>query len=653
MARKHFWLLAALCTAGILIWFITVHRARRGPAPVVSLRLSNPGYDFGPVVVAQSATHDVVAITNTGNVTGHLALAIEGDPAVKLRPDLSCEAELAPGGVCAVAVSITPTKPGKIAAVLTVSLSLREGLFHRTKALVRRSVALSGTGAALDKGQSLLTGTANPVVALYTYYPPEAGKVWIEFGPDAKYGLRTSAVATGAEPHPVGILVAGMMQDATYHMRAVLQTPDGRLIQDPDHTFHTRSFPAAMLPKISARTAPGATPQPGIELANASLSLENLHYLETYAVDLKGNLIWGYNFADRPTRNTIVQPIRLLPNGNLVLVLSYASQFALPNPFVDLTGADKSVDLIREINLAGDPVEQLTIDQLNRRLAEAGHRSLRLVTLHHELTVLPNGHMIVIGSTFRNIRLRRWHLKRTQVLGDVLIDLDPSFHPVWVWNEFDHLYIYRHPIGFPDWTHTNAVLYSRDDGDLLVSMRHQGWVVKIDYQNGKGSGRILWRLGNEGNFRLIGGTAPQDWFYGQHQPSFVTKNTSGQFSLALMDNGYGRVNADGTICGISPNAQCYTTVPILKIDEARRTATIVLRKVFSPADYSFWGGSTTMLPNGDLEYDLCTISQGTGSEVDEVTINTPTPKLVWTMKETGANLYRAHRIPSLYPGVTW
>ena len=34
-------------------------------------------------------------------------------------------------------------------------------------------------------------------------------------------------------------------------------------------------------------------------------------------------------------------------------------------------------------------------------------------------------------------------------------------------------------MGFPDWTHTNAVLYSPDDGNLIVSMRHQNWISTL------------------------------------------------------------------------------------------------------------------------------------------------------------------------------
>jgi arylsulfate sulfotransferase len=57
------------------------------------------------------------------------------------------------------------------------------------------------------------------------------------------------------------------------------------------------------------------------------------------------------------------------------------------------------------------------------------------------------------------------------------------------------------------------------------------------------------------------------------------------------------------------------------------------------------------LTNGDVEYNLCG-EANTASAVYEVT-QEKDPKTVWNMQLTNAHFYRAFRIPSLYPGVTW
>ena len=90
----------------------------------------------------------------------------------------------------------------------------------------------------------------------------------------------------------------------------------------------------------------------------------------------------------------------------------------------------------------------------------------------------------------------------------MVIDVDENMQPVWVWNEFNHLDPNRHPYMWPDWTHTNAVIYSKDDGNILVSMRHQNWVVKVNYADGAGDGSILWHLGEGGDLTLKNGTDP-------------------------------------------------------------------------------------------------------------------------------------------------
>lgn len=55
-------------------------------------------------------------------------------------------------------------------------------------------------------------------------------------------------------------------------------------------------------------------------------------------------------------------------------------------------------------------------------------------------------------------------------------------------------------MSFPDWTHANALVYAADDGNLLLSLRDQSWILKIDYQNGSGSSDVLWTLGYRGDF---------------------------------------------------------------------------------------------------------------------------------------------------------
>ena len=197
----------------------------------------------------------------------------------------------------------------------------------------------------------------------------------------------------------------------------------------------------------------------------------------------------------------------------------------------------------------------------------------------------------------------------------------------------------RHPYQFPDWTHTNAVVYSPDDGNILVSIRQQNWVVKVDYEDGKGSGAILWHMGEGGDFALKGGTDPTDWEYAQHMPNFFSTNTTGVFSLGTHGQ-RGRSDLSRRhACGAPESPPCCTQrsqfFKSMRTRKQQRSPSIR----YCPACFIAFWGDVDPLANGNVEYDLSWKVIGTGSYVYEVTQQS-TPQTVWTLQSTGANLYR-------------
>ena len=67
----------------------------------------------------------------------------------------------------------------------------------------------------------------------------------------------------------------------------------------------------------------------------------------------------------------------------------------------------------------------------------------------------------------------------------------------------------------------------------MVSMPEQNWVLKIDWKDGKGSGKVLWRLGKDGDFKAES-KDPNPWFSYQHDAGF---EPSGSDLLTLTDDG--------------------------------------------------------------------------------------------------------------------
>ena len=583
--------------------------------------------------------------TPTLETTTTAAVAVTLTPAsAALAPGGTAQFSASAGGVATSSVtwSVNGTAGGS-AAVGTITSSglytapqASSSMLVSVQATLTSNTNSSGTASVAIMPPGTVSTTHNPQVALYSFSVPEASTVYIQFGPDSNYGLNTWTQTTPSGGGQVKILVAGMRAFTPYHMRAVAQLSDGTQFTDLDQVFTTGGLSPNQIPSITATTTTSMTPSSGIELLDLLVFAGTSTAEDVVATDLSGNVIWSY---DPGLTGLSPNPVKLLPNGNILINYS--------NP-VGESGADS---VLQEVDLAGDVVWQMTADDLNAALAGAGY-NITVVGTHHDVAALPNGHLILIASSNQDFTDLTGYTGTVTVWGDVLIDLDTNHKPVWVWSEFDHLDVNRHPMNFPsDWTHTNAVVYSPSDGDLIISIRHQYWVIKIDYDNGLGSGDIVWKLGWQGDFTLVGGTDPVDWFYAQHGPSFVTSNTSGTYQLTLFDNGDNRP-INGSPCGEGPVSPCYSTVPLLEINESAMTATVQWQDTLSM--FSFFGGNAEVLPNGNVEFNECA-SGGTssGGSVYEVTRGPTSPQTVWQLQIAGQNSYRANRLPSLYPGVQW
>jgi arylsulfate sulfotransferase len=482
-----------------------------------------------------------------------------------------------------------------------------------------------------------VASTNNPQVALYTITPPADANVSIEFGPGANYSLTTWTQPTPSGGGPISIYVAGMRANTLYHMRAVIEFSGSSTVEDSDHTFTTSSLPAAELPTVTASSIGGMAPQPGVELLDL-VDAAPTSQVGVAVTDLAGNLLWGYS-PNLPSEGPA--PIKLMPNGHFLI------------NYYDAAAEDGTNSVMQEVDLGGNVVWSMTTGQLNQALANATcvGCNVTVVGTHHDFALLPNGHIIVIAAEDKVESGLTGYSSPVTVTGDVLIDLDQNRKPVWIWSEFDHLDVNRHPMNFPDWTHTNSVVYSPDDGDLIVSMRHQHWVIKVDYRDGAGTGNILWKLGWQGDFTLHNGTDPIDWQYAQHDPNVISTNSSGVFQMMMFDNGNNRVlDSSGDTCG--SNTLCWSRVPIYQLDETAKTATIQWVDDLSPV-FSSFGGNARLLASGDLEFDECAPTDlDNSAAIYEVSQTTP-PQIVWQMQVTGQFAYRGFRMPSLYPGVQW
>ncbi len=194
-------------------------------------------------------------------------------------------------------------------------------------------------------------------------------------------------------------------------------------------------------------------------------------------------------------------------------------------------------DTLREIDLAGDTLRETNVDAVNAELAALGQHSI--TDFNHDVQLLPNGDTAVLATTSRTINVNG---TPTTYNGDMVLVLDRNFQVAWVWDPFQWLDTNRLPTlgeGPGDWLHANAIAWSPEDGDLIVSLRYQDWVIKIDYANGTGDGHVVWRLGQGGDFTINSSSDPSPWFSHQHDARYINDST-----IVLFDDGNARHATD-------------------------------------------------------------------------------------------------------------
>ena len=442
-------------------------------------------------------------------------------------------------------------------------------------------------------------------------------------------------------------LVGGMRPSTTYQMNYEIQT--GVNIHDDPNvlSFETASIPPDVL---SSLPSTGVLSGPNADASSEPILLA-AGGGSTYSVatDLHANIIWYYKSA------MLTRPVQ----GGTMMVLSNGTGTGTG---IWGNGTLKQ-ELLREVDLAGNVIRETSADRISEQLPISDLPN-GIDRFTHEARKLPNGNYLVLGEAQQIFPAgTQGSPDPIDILGSVIMILDQNFQLLWYWNSFDHasgngeLDLNRVSTetggcavavdgstgnGCPsvlllptaaDWLHTNA-LQLTPDGDIIFSMRNQDWIAKIDYDNGFGSDRIVWRMGVDGDFAFVGTNDPYPWFSGQHESAF---EFGGMQIMSVYDDGNTRVGLNG---GNSRGQ-------VLSVDELNRTVSFVLNAdlgVFTPAV-----GSAQPLLNGNWFFDCGQLSLSTTqSKHIEVT-----GQGSFAFKEQiQANIYRSWRMTDLYSAPT-
>ena len=88
----------------------------------------------------------------------------------------------------------------------------------------------------------------------------------------------------------------------------------------------------------------------------------------------------------------------------------------------------------------------------------------------------------------------------------------------------------------------------------------------------------------------------------------------------MMDNGNDRIFPTGQVfCKpLAPTtSNCYSTVPVLELNESNMTATLVTHYKPPPSYFTFFGGNVEQLPNGNIHANFgSTVSGGIVQELN-------------------------------------
>jgi arylsulfate sulfotransferase len=552
-------------------------------------------------------------------------------------------------------------------------------------------------------GNPVVKATANPLVALFSAPSCAAGSTMrVSFQDQA--GSKPATTTNWIACHPPASMtfeIAGMYPKTAYNMYAETDT-GGNITSGVTVSFTTGALPtSARLPSYKVVVAGSDAANPVIIHGNKAIS--GPKYAQA-ATDLAGNIIWYYY----PSDGNVPSIMRPLQNGGFLV---HQDGYAW-NPAIS------EAQFLRQMDLAGNIVRETNIGVLQQQLVAAGAvdggpctafskpapvGSACIVAFHHDSIMrLPN------GFTASLVDIEKIFPKGTQgdtsgdpvdIVGDMIIVLDQNWQLFWYWDVFDpagggngysKLPVSRTAIlgetcgpksrGCPpmlllspgiaplahDWTHGNALYYwpapedgNTQGGDIIYSSREQDSIMKIDYQDGAGTGDMLWRMGPPDNLTPVSDftfnniySDPWPWFSHQHE---VGIENGGTGPMTMFDNGNTRVSAAplglGSNCG---PYDCNNRGMVVNFSESTMQVTPVMSVdlgYYSPAN-----GSAQLLADGNYFFLAGIVFISTkedGSFSLEVGPTPVTGNADVIVNLEGVEQYRGWQVPNMYnPPIT-
>jgi arylsulfate sulfotransferase len=527
--------------------------------------------------------------------------------------------------------------------------------------------------------------TKNPLVALFSAPACATGSVMrVSFQPQSGATPAATTYWAGCSPlHTMNFEIAGMYPDTTYNM--FTQTRTGtKTVNGATVTYTTGVLPGNItFPKFTVNVAAGSNTDTTdfVILHNVVRTGASAVY-PNVATDLAGKILWYY--TPEPVQSIVLS--RPLQNGTML---------TLENG-VAWSKTSERGQFLRQIDLAGNILRETNTGILQQELQALGAANAQACSsvpkpapigsaclgfFHHDaIQTLPNGYtaaLVDIEKIFPPGTQGDISGLPVDIVGDMIVVLDNNWQAVWYFDTFEHddgppqLEISRAAVlgetcaldqqGCPplsllgpgiapkgkDWLHANTIYYWPQTGDLIWSSRNQDWVMRIDYSNGTGTGRILWRMGQDGDFTFNNiDNDPWPWFSHQHEAGI---ENDGAGVMTLFDNGDTRVSPPPLGLGKGNSRGMALTV-----DQSSMTVTPVLSAdlgVYSEAD-----GSAQLLSDGNYFFLPSVIFVSPTKVISQCIEIFPTAGTIdgtQVVNLQSSEEYRAWQLPDLYnPPIT-
>ena len=352
-----------------------------------------------------------------------------------------------------------------------------------------------------------------------SFSTPEDKKTFVKYYSASHSGYKIDEDSAKTEHY---FFLWGMRENLDYKIE-IYDEKSGDILATAE--FHSGFAPVSIYP-VQLVTNEKDSVQPGFLLMVQNTTNNWKQYPVMFMVDTDGFIVWYYEHDS--------------PGGALLCDPKYneKTKTVFAGIQKDLSMAQIPFEEGIEIDLEGNLVWKSP--------AIASHSYSENGGWHHQYSLLDDDTVLFIQAQFQGM-----------MLTDRIVNVDRNYNELLNWGYLDSPDYFGLPdcadstTDWCDWTHTNAVMMYKNNGEIYLNSLRLGF-----YKMDMNTKQILWKFSKDGDFIML---SEHDfpWTDSTHSPEF---RDSSRKTLLFFDNGM--------------NERPYSRVIEYEIDEEAKTAEI-------------------------------------------------------------------------------